>query len=65
MFFLFVLLWHFLGLEEMQDENLHCGPDGRQQHPDEEGSGHVPLPAENRGWGGGGGDGESPSLKTH
>ncbi len=51
-----------LGLEEMQDAHLHCSPDGRQQHSDEERSGHVPLPAANRGWGGCGGDGEIDSL---
>lgn len=46
----------------MLHAHLHCGPDGGQQHPDEERSGHVPIPAENRGGGGGGGDGEDLSY---
>lgn len=34
---------HSSGLEEVQDAHLHCGPDGRQQHPDEKGPDHIPL----------------------
>lgn len=57
---------HFsvLGLEEVQDAHIYCCPDGWQQHSDEKGSGHIPVSAENRGWGGGGGDGEGGSSDT-
>lgn len=47
------------GVEEMQDEDLHCGPDERQFHPDEERSPDVPLPSAPECRGGGGGDGSS------
>lgn len=48
-----------VGVEEVHDENLHGGPDGRQLYPDEERSPDVPLPPAPECRGGGGGDGES------
>lgn len=45
------------GVEEVQDEDLHCGPDERQLHPDEERPPDVSLPSAPERRGGGGGDG--------
>lgn len=46
------------GLAQVQDAYLHGGADGRQQHPDEEGPDHLPVPPAHHRGGGGGGDGE-------
>lgn len=46
------------GVAKMQHTDLHSGPAGRQQYPDEEGPGYLPISPAHRGRSGGGGDGE-------
>lgn len=46
-------------MEEVQDANFHCGPDGWQLDPDEERPPDVSLPSTPGCRGGGGGDGVS------
>ena len=52
------------GLAQVQDAYLHGGSDGRQQHPDEEGPDHIPVPPAHHRRGGGGGDGECWDSST-